>query len=146
MAYGTVETTAVDAYRGLRGGGIALAIIATAGMIVILALNTAGATRISGGWSALAATGMIVSPMFFLGGKILCKLDDLIEQVAGVRALTAHRDVAHGSEAVELEDPRERRAYANGAVDVLDGRATVVPIGGSAALRIAPVQDPRRHL
>jgi hypothetical protein len=146
MAYGTAEMMAADEYKGLRSGGVALAIIATVGMVVILALNTAGAARIPGGWTALAATGMAVAPVLFLGGKILRRMDDLVEQVAGVRALTAHRDVAHGSEAVELEDPRERRAYANGAVDVLDGRATVVPISGSAALRIAPVQDPRRHL
>lgn len=137
MAYGTVEVTTVDAYRGLRGSGIALAIVASAGMIVILALNTAGAAHIPTGWAALAAVGMMISPVLWLGGEILCllkkvlrRLDDLLEQVSGVRALTAQRDVARGSEPAAAEDERERQAYASGAVDLLDGQAVVLPMNG----------------
>jgi hypothetical protein len=98
MAYGTVEMVTVDAYKGLRTGGIALAVIATVGMAVILTLNTAGAAHIPTGWTALAATGMMISPVLFLGGKILCKLDDLLERESGVRALTAQRRVARSPE------------------------------------------------
>jgi hypothetical protein len=144
MAYGTVEIMTVDAYRGLRGGGIGLAIVSSVGMAVILTLNTAGAAHIPTGWAALAATGMMVSPVLFLGGKILRKLDDLLERESGVRVLATHRDVARGTEHAGTEDARERQAYANGAVDLLDGQAVVLPINGyrPRTTRLDQVREP----
>lgn len=111
MAYGTVEMVTVDPYRGLRAGGIALAVIASVGMVAILALNTAGAADIPTGWTALAAIGMMVSPLLYLGGKILRKLDDLLEQVSGIRALTAYRRVAHGTEPVAVARQADERRH-----------------------------------
>lgn len=147
MAYGTAEIMTVDAYKGLRGGGIGLAIVSTVGMAVILTLNTAGVATIPSGWTALAAIGMMVSPMFFLGGKILCKLDDLLERVSGVRTLTAQRRAGRVSEitmAVQQADvPAEHGGHVAVQRDTawLGDMAEVFEMGREIERRRPPEHD-----
>jgi hypothetical protein len=77
--------------------------------------------------------------------RINLRLDSLDRHTAETHELLAHTSVCQAAPVKQEASPEERRAYANGAVDVLDGHAAVVPMSGGPGLRIVPVQDPRRH-
>lgn len=157
-----------DEYPRMQTGGWWAVILGVAGAIILLTVGVTTRLLLPTGLASLTMGAYVSGTVLLVGRLVLMKLDvhqadhqqatltvedvqqinarldSLDKRAAETQELLAHTSVCQAAPPALEPASGERRAYANGAVDMLDGRATVVPVSG-AMLRVVPVQDPRHH-
>jgi hypothetical protein len=167
MHSSTAEVKIQDEYPRLQTGGWWAIILGVAGAIVLLTVGLTTRLVLPTGLASLTMGGYVTGAVVLSVRAVLIKLDahqadhqqatltvedverinarldSLDRRAAETQELLAHTSVCQSAPPALEPASGERRAYANGAVDMLDGRTAVVPMNGGPGLRIVPVQDER---